>query len=129
MSEDSPNHSPTELRDRLAFATRNSLRGIKFTFTKEQAFRHEVYLLAIALPVGIFIAPSFTWYVAMIGVMLLVMAVELLNTGLEKLCDHVMADHHPQIGIVKDCGSAGVMFSLLLAGLVWIAAFLVRFFG
>ena len=66
------------------------------------------------------IAPSFAWYVAMIGVLLLVMAIELLNTGLEKLCDHVMADHHPQIGIVKDCGSAGVMFSLLLgrAGLV-----------
>ena len=80
-------------------------------------------------PLGIFIAPSFTWYIAMIGVLLLVMAVELLNTGLEKLCDHVMADHHPQIGIVKDCGSAGVMFSLLLAGLIWLAAFLVRFFG
>ena len=96
---------------------------------KEQAFRHEVFLFAAALPVGIFIAPSFTWYVAMIGVLLLVMAVELLNTGLEKLCDHVMADHHPQIGIVKDCGSAGVMFSLLLAALIWLAAFLVRLFG
>jgi diacylglycerol kinase (ATP) len=58
-----------------------------------------------------------------------VMAVELLNTGLEKLCDHVMSDHHPQIGIVKDCGSAGVMFSLLLAGLIWMAAFMVRVFG
>jgi diacylglycerol kinase len=41
----------------------------------------------------------------------------------------VMAEHHPQIGIVKDCGSAGVMFSLLLAGLLWFAAFLERFFG
>jgi diacylglycerol kinase (ATP) len=129
MNDGSPSHSPTALRDRLAFATRNSIRGIKFTYGKEQAFRHEVYLLAAAFPAGIVIAPSFTWYVAMIGVLLLVMAVELLNTGLEKLCDHVMSDHHPQIGIVKDCGSAGVMFSLLLAGLIWFAAFLVRFFG
>jgi diacylglycerol kinase (ATP) len=129
MSDGSPSHSPTALRDRLAFATRNSIRGIKFTYGKEQAFRHEVYLLVAAFPLGIVVAPSFTWYVAMIGVLLLVMAVELLNTGLEKLCDHVMADHHPQIGIVKDCGSAGVMFTLLLAGLIWFAAFLVRFFG
>ena len=129
MKDDAPSHSPTGLRERLAFATRNSVRGIKFTFEKEQAFRHEVYLLAAAFPVGFLIAPSVTWYVAMIGVLLLVMAVELLNTGLEKLCDHVMAEHHPQIGIVKDCGSAGVMFSLLLAGLIWFAAFLERFFG
>ena len=126
MTNDLPK-SPTGLRDRLGFATRNSVRGIIFTYRREQAFRHEVYLFAAALPVGILIAPSFTWYVAMIGVLLLVMAVELLNTGLEKLCDHVMADHHPQIGIVKDCGSAGVMFSLLLAGLVWLAALVVRF--
>jgi diacylglycerol kinase (ATP) len=127
MNEDGASRSPTGLRDRLAFATRNSLRGIAFTFRKEQAFRHEVYVLLMALPAGIVIAPSFAWYVAMIGALLLVMAIELLNTGLEKLCDHVMADHHPQIGIVKDCGSAGVMFSLLLAGLIWLAALVVRF--
>lgn len=127
MNEDGASRSPTGLRDRLAFATRNSLRGITFTFRKEQAFRHEVYLLLAALPAGIVIAPSFAWYVAMIGALLLIMAIELLNTGLEKLCDHVMADHHPQIGIVKDCGSAGVMFSLLLAGLIWLAALVVRF--
>jgi diacylglycerol kinase (ATP) len=127
MNEEGASRSPTGLRDRLAFATRNSLRGITFTFRKEQAFRHEVYLLLAALPVGIVIAPSFAWYVAMIGALLLIMAIELLNTGLEKLCDHVMADHHPQIGIVKDCGSAGVMFSLLLAGLIWLAALVVRF--
>lgn len=127
MNEDGGSRSPTGLRDRLAFATRNSLRGIAFTFRKEQAFRHEVYLLLAALPAGIVIAPSFAWYVAMIGALLLIMAIELLNTGLEKLCDHVMADHHPQIGIVKDCGSAGVMFSLLLAGLIWLAALVVRF--
>lgn len=127
MNEDGASRSPKGLRDRLAFATRNSLRGIAFTFRKEQAFRHEVYLLLAALPAGIVIAPSFAWYVAMIGALLLIMAIELLNTGLEKLCDHVMADHHPQIGIVKDCGSAGVMFSLLLAGLIWLAALVVRF--
>lgn len=121
--------SPTGLIERIGFATLNSLRGVKFAFASEQAFRHEVYLLAAGVPLGLFIAPSLAWYVAMIGVLLLVLAIELLNTGLEKLCDHVMADRHPQIEIVKDCGSAGVMFSLVLAGVVWLAALAVGFLG
>ena len=42
--------SPTGLAERIRFATENSMRGIKFAFTSEQAFRHEVYLLLAALP-------------------------------------------------------------------------------
>ena len=121
--------SPAGFVERIRLATLNSLHGLKFTFANEQAFRQEIYLLTVAVPIGILIAPSFAWYVAMIGVLLLVLAIELLNTGLEKLCDHVMVDRHPQIGIVKDCGSAGVMFSLMLAGVVWLAALFVRFVG
>ena len=121
--------SPAGFVERIRLATLNSLHGLKFAFANEQAFRQEIYLLTVAVPIGILIAPSFAWYVAMIGVLLLVLAIELLNTGLEKLCDHVMVDRHPQIGIVKDCGSAGVMFSLVLAGLVWLAGLFVRVVG
>jgi diacylglycerol kinase (ATP) len=121
--------SPAGFAERIRLAALNSLHGLKFTFANEQAFRQEIYLLAVAVPLGIIVAPSVAWYVAMIGVLLLVLAIELLNTGLEKLCDHVMVDRHPQIGIVKDCGSAGVMFSLMLGGMVWLAALFVRFFG
>jgi diacylglycerol kinase (ATP) len=55
------------------------------------------------------------------------MAVELLNTGLEKLADHVTPEWHPRIGMVKDCGSAAVFCTLCLAALVWIAGLTVRF--
>ncbi len=121
--------SPTGPLERIRFATFNSLRGIRFAFHSEQAFRHEVYVLIAALPLGLAIAPSVGWYVAMIGVLLLVLAIELLNTGLEKLCDHVMADRHPQIGLVKDCGSAAVGVLLVLAGCVWTAALVARMSG
>ncbi len=122
-------HSPTGLIERIAFASRNTLRGLSFTLRSEQAFRHEIVLLLLALPLGAVIAPSLAWYVAMIGVLALVLAVELLNTAIEKLADHVTADRHPQIAVVKDCGSAAVGILLALAALVWLAALFVRLNG
>jgi diacylglycerol kinase (ATP) len=55
-----------------------------------------------------------------------VLAVELLNTAVEKLADHVTPEWNRDIGIVKDIGSAAVFCVLLLAGLVWSAALAVR---
>ena len=63
---------------------------------------------------------------ALVGVILLLMIVELLNTCVEKLSDHVTPDTHPAIGRIKDMGSAAVGIALLLAGLVWIAALVER---
>lgn len=121
--------SPSALIARIRFASVNTLRGLAFAYRSEQAFRHEVFLLLAALPLGIAIAPSLGWYVAMIGVLLVTMAAELLNTAIEKLADQVEADHHPQIAIVKDCGSAAVGILLVLAGMIWLAALYLRFFG
>ena len=72
------------------------------------------------------IAPSAGWYVAMLTVLFLVMAVELLNTAVEKLADHITPEWNAQIGIVKDMGSAAVFATLCAAGLTWIVALLVR---
>jgi diacylglycerol kinase (ATP) len=62
----------------------------------------------------------------MIGTLLVVLAVELLNTAIEKLSDHVTREQHPDIGMIKDFGSAAVFCALCLAGLVWLAAIAVR---
>jgi len=59
---------------------------------------------------------------ALIGVVLLLMIVELLNTAIEKLSDHVTPHHHDAIGRIKDMASAAVGLSLLLCGLVWLIA-------
>lgn len=112
---------------RLYRATLNTFRGLSWAARSEAALRQEIAVLAVALPLGIFLAPNVGWYVAMIGVLLGVMAVELLNTAIEKLADHVTPEWHSQIGVIKDCGSAAVFFSLCLAALVWIAGVAVRF--
>jgi diacylglycerol kinase (ATP) len=112
---------------RLFSATINSLRGLGYGIRTEAAVREEAVVLVLALPLGFFLAPSLTWYVAMIGVLLFILAVELLNTAIEKLSDHVTRERHPDIGRIKDFGSAAVFCALCLAGLVWLLALALRF--
>jgi diacylglycerol kinase (ATP) len=112
---------------RIYRATRNTFRGLILAVRSEAALRQEIITLAIAVPAGFFLAPDAGWYVAMIGVLWVVMAVELLNTAIEKFADHVTPEWHSQIGMIKDCGSAAVFCTLCLAALVWIAGLAVRF--
>ena len=103
-------------------ATRNSWNGLVAITKSEKAFQQELAALLLGTPLA-FIVATETWRrVTLIGVLVLLLIVELLNTGLEKLADVVTRDHHPEIGWVKDMGSAAVGLSLLLAGLVWLVA-------
>jgi diacylglycerol kinase (ATP) len=112
---------------RIYRATLNTFRGLTFAARSEAAVRQEIAVLAVAIPLGFFLAPNVGWYVAMIGVLWVVMAVELLNTAVEKLADHVTPEWHAQIGTIKDCGSAAVFCTLCLAVMVWLAGVAVRF--
>jgi diacylglycerol kinase (ATP) len=112
---------------RLFSATRNSLRGLVDGFTTEPALREEAILLIVALPLGFFLAPGVAWYVAMICAVLGLLAIEFLNTAVEKLSDHVTPQPHNDIRRIKDFGSAAVFCALCLAGSVWLAAIAVRF--
>jgi diacylglycerol kinase (ATP) len=107
-------------------ATRNTARGLAAAWAGEAAFRIEAIALLAALPAGLFLAPGVAWYAAMVGSLLVLLAVELLNTAVEKLADHVTPVPHPDIGRIKDYGSAAVGCAIALAGLVWLAALAVR---
>lgn len=111
---------------RIFSATLNSLHGLIYGFKTEAALREEIVVLAAAIFVAVFVAPTLAWYVAMIGALLVVLAVEFLNTAIEKLSDHVTPEHHIAIGRIKDFGSAAVFCGLCLAGLIWLAALVVR---
>ena len=107
---------------RLLKATLNSWNGMRAAARSEEAFRQELVALLLAVPAA-FIVATDTWRrIALIGVILLLMIVELLNTAIEKLSDHVTPHHHDAIGRVKDMASAAVGLSLLLAGIVWLVA-------
>jgi diacylglycerol kinase (ATP) len=111
---------------RLFSATRNSLRGLADGFKTEPALRDEAVLFVVAVPVGFVVAPSVAWYLAMIGAVLVILAVEFLNTGIEKLADHVTPELNSDIRRIKDFGSAAVFCALCLTGLVWLAALVTR---
>jgi len=103
-------------------ATLNSWRGLIAAAKSEQAFREELLALIIAVPLAFVVAAEAWKRLALIGVIFLLMAVELLNTAIEKLSDHVTPHHHDAIGRIKDMASAAVGLALLLCGLVWLVA-------
>jgi diacylglycerol kinase (ATP) len=107
---------------RLLKATLNSWNGMRAAARSEEAFRQEIVALLVAVPAAFIIATDAWRRLALIGVILLLMIVELLNTAIEKLSDHVTPHHHDAIGRIKDMASAAVGLSLLLAGIVWLVA-------
>ena len=113
--------------ERLLRATINSLRGLIAATRSEEAFRLELIALVLAIPVAFLLAEQAWKRLALIAVVAFVLVVELLNTAIEKLADRVNLDIDPQIGRVKDMGSAAVGLALLIAGITWLLALAERF--
>jgi len=113
-------YSPGKGLHRLWPALRNSARGLRFTFLSESAFRLEVALF-LGLTLLLIVVPfSPLERLILIGSMLLVLIVELLNTGIELAIDRISAERHPLSGFAKDAGSAAVLLALGFCGLCWV---------
>ena len=108
--------------DRLLRATGYSLQGLASAYRFESAFRQEVWLGAVMLPAAFWLGQDWVQTALLAGSVLLVLIVELLNSGIEAAVDRVSFEVHELAGRAKDYGSAAVMLSLLLAGAVWAAA-------
>jgi len=108
--------------DRLLRAVINSWNGLRFAFRSEAAFRQELAVFVTAVPLAFIVAHEPWKRLALVGVLMLLFVVELLNTAIEKLSDRVTPAIDPQIGLVKDMGSAAVGLALLIAGAVWLLA-------
>jgi diacylglycerol kinase (ATP) len=111
---------------RIFSATLNSLRGLRYGISTEAALREEAVLLIAGLFLGLAVAPTWLWYVVMVGSLLVLLAVEFLNTAIEKLSDYVTREQHVEIRTIKDFGSAAVFCGICLAGLIWLAALALR---
>lgn len=107
---------------RIWRATINTRNGLIFAARSEQAIREELIALFLSIPLAWFIGATPARRVELVVVVLLLLVVELLNTAIEKLSDRLTTDHDPQIGRVKDMGSAAVGVALLIAGITWLFA-------
>lgn len=111
---------------RLLRAAMYSVQGIRAAWKHEAAFRQEVMLGAVLALASVWLAPSLMFWVGMNVSLLLVLCVEAINSAIEALADAVSTDSHPLLGRAKDLGSAAVLFSLLIAAIVWLAAIATR---
>src|SRR3981081_3395825 len=107
---------------RFGRATINTRNGLAFAIRSEQAVREEIAALALSFPLAWLIGATTMRRGGLVPAGVLVLVIELLNTAIEKLADRLTTDHDPQIGRVKDMGSAAVGVALVMAGLFWLFA-------
>lgn len=114
----SPFKGKTGLR-RLINAFGYSVEGFKAAFTHEDAFRQEVFLAIVLIPLAIYLGENSVEKALMIASVLLVLIVELLNSAVEAAVDHTSTDHHALAKRAKDIGSAAVFLALAIVAIVW----------
>jgi diacylglycerol kinase (ATP) len=118
-----PHKGATGIR-RVLNATRYSLEGLAGAVRHEAAFRQELVLAAILLPLGLWLGNDGVERALLVGSVLLVLVVELLNSAVEAAVDRISTEHHLLAKRAKDLGSAAVMLSLVSAAAVWLLALL-----
>lgn len=98
--------------------------GLRAAWKNEAAFREEVLLAAIAIPLAIFLGRTGVDRALMVGSVLLVLIVEILNSALEAVVDKASPEKHELAKRAKDMGSAAVFLALLNAAVIWLCVLL-----
>ncbi len=113
---------------RLINATRYSYDGIRAALKSEEAFREELLLALVLIPVSFFLPVELSLRLLCLFSVFLVLIVELLNSGIEAAIDRIGPEIHPKSKFAKDLGSAAVLFSLILCALTWGSVLFTVFF-
>lgn len=111
---------------RVWHAAGYSLAGLRAGWN-ETAFRQEAIASVMLVPAAFWIGRSWVETVLLAGTVILVMIVELLNTGIETAIDRIGPEWHALSKRAKDMGSAAVLLSLLLCAGTWASALYERF--
>jgi diacylglycerol kinase (ATP) len=111
---------------RIVSAIGYSYKGLKAAVRYEAAFRQELVLAIILIPCAIWLGRNTGEIILLIGVVLLVLVVELINSAIEALADAISLESHPLLGRAKDLGSAAVFVAFAAAILVWVSLIILR---
>lgn len=125
MHSESPFKGKTGL-ERVINATRYSLEGLAAAARHEDAFRQELMLAAVLVPLGLWFGNDGVERALLVGSVLMVLVVELLNSAVEATVDRVSLEDHQLAKRAKDLGSAAVMMSLFSVAVVWLLVLLPR---
>ncbi|AET89267.1 diacylglycerol kinase [Burkholderia sp. SFA1] len=128
MNRSGPHSSSTPAQDasvkrrgllRGVFALRHSWAGLVATWREESAFRQEVCVAAVLLPIAALVQVSAAERVMLAASVLLVLLVELINSSIEAAIDRISLERHELSARAKDCGSAAVTIALVIAAMTW----------
>ena len=103
-----------------------SIRGLRGAFREEAAFRQELALAVVVIPLAMWLGHTGVERALLIAPMLLTLVVELINSAIEATVDRIGFERHVLAGLAKDIGSAAVLMSLFLLGTVWLLVLLGR---
>ena len=106
-----------------------SMAGIKAAWKHELAFRTQAVVIAILLPIGVWLGRTAVEWALLFGSCMLVLITELLNSALETIVDRIGPEHHELSGRAKDMGSAAAFFSMTTAAIIWGLIVYGRFWG
>lgn len=103
---------------RIINATGYSMKGLKSAWINEAAFRQELMLILLLMPLAFWLG-ILNQILLLVVISWLVVIVEILNSAIEAVVDRVGSEHHELSGRAKDLGSAAVFIALALNALVW----------
>ncbi|MCB1722752.1 MAG: diacylglycerol kinase [Chromatiaceae bacterium] len=112
---------------RIVRAFGYSLQGFLACYRHEAAFRQEVLLAIVLVPLGLWLGGTGVERSLLVGSWLLVMIVELINSAIEATVDRFGPEHHKLSGRAKDIGSASVFLAITLAATVWALVLIPRY--
>ena len=134
MQSSDPSHrapaNPQKARsglNRIWHATGYSIAGLRAGWN-EKAFRQEALAALVLVPLSFWLGHGWVEVALLAGSVVIVMIVELLNTGIETAIDRIGPEWHDLSKRAKDMGSAAVLLALLLCGGIWVAAIAQRIF-
>ena len=105
---------------RILSAAGASGKGLLGAYREEAAFRQELGLSVLVIPSGLWLGRTGVERALLVAPMLLVLIVELLNSAVEATVDRIGPERHVLAGLAKDIGSAAVLLSFVLLGVVWL---------
>lgn len=113
--------------DRLVRAFGYSIDGLRLAYRGESAFRQEFCAAVVLLPAAFWVGRTWLEVALLAGSVMMVLIVELLNSGIEAVVDRVSYELHDLSKRAKDLASAAVLLALLTCGAIWLAALVHRF--
>ncbi len=115
---------PAQGLTRILNAAKYSYQGIRAAIIGEAAFREELIVCLILIPIALFADVTQIERLLLIGSLLVVLIVELLNSAIEAVVDRIGTEHHQLAGQAKDMGSAAVLLSILMSLYIWVDIFI-----